>query len=360
MPERSCTPQKAQGNDARSFRGVRGNFPLFGPRLTSGATFWPRKSQRSLEIRPAGRQHRLTAVGTRFATLLVVLHLDPRAPSTPRLPDRRRGMLPRHAASATLHATLIGIAALIKTTLSPGLEHHSPEPPVVQQRLVFVAMDLPRTGGGGGGGGNRQTSPIRSAQAAGVDKITVRVRKPSPRAAVEMASPPVIDAVPPLQSVVLDAKPLASGFFDQIGLPMSVLSSGASTGPGSGGGVGTGHGSGVGAGEGPGLGPGSGGGTGGGIYRPGGAVSAPRLIEQVEPRYTSEALRDKIQGAVWLEVVVTRDGRPSQIRVVRSLDRGGLDDEAVAAVAQWRFEPGRLAGLAVDVLVTIRLDFSIR
>src|SRR6476646_3628705 len=46
--------RRAQGNDARSFRGVRGNFPLFGPRLTSGATFWPRKSQRSLEIRPAG------------------------------------------------------------------------------------------------------------------------------------------------------------------------------------------------------------------------------------------------------------------------------------------------------------------
>jgi hypothetical protein len=30
------------------------------------------------------------------------------------------------------------------------------------------------------------------------------------------------------------------------------------------------------------------------------------------------------------------------------------------AVAQWRFEPGRLAGQPVDVLVTIILDFSIR
>jgi protein TonB len=67
-----------------------------------------------------------------------------------------------------------------------------------------------------------------------------------------------------------------------------------------------------------------------------------------------------IRGTVVLEVVVAADGCPSHIRVVKSLDRGGLDDEAVAAVAQWRFEPGRLAGAPVDVLVTIMVDFSIR
>jgi protein TonB len=67
-----------------------------------------------------------------------------------------------------------------------------------------------------------------------------------------------------------------------------------------------------------------------------------------------------IQGTVVLEAVVTVDGCPSRIRVIRSLDRGGLDEEAVAAVAQWRFEPGRLADAPVDVLVTIMLDFSVR
>jgi outer membrane biosynthesis protein TonB len=38
----------------------------------------------------------------------------------------------------------------------------------------------------------------------------------------------------------------------------------------------------------------------------------------------------------------------------------GLDQQAIAAAAQWRFEPGRLAGTPVDVLVTLFLDFSIR
>jgi protein TonB len=89
-------------------------------------------------------------------------------------------------------------------------------------------------------------------------------------------------------------------------------------------------------------------------------VSAPRLIEQVDPRYTSDALRNKIQGTVVLEAIIERDGRASNIRVLRSLDRGGLDEEAVAAVVKWRFEPGRLAGQPVDVLVTIMVDFWIR
>jgi len=61
-----------------------------------------------------------------------------------------------------------------------------------------------------------------------------------------------------------------------------------------------------------------------------------------------------------MEVVVTADGCASQIRIVRSLDAGGLDEEAVAAVAQWRFEPGRRAGSPASVLVMILLDFTIR
>jgi TonB family protein len=159
---------------------------------------------------------------------------------------------------------------------------------------------------------------------------------------------------------VLDTKPLASGLFDQTGTPAGGVMSGTSTGPGSGGGVGTGRGTGIGSGRGPGLGAGSGGGTGGGIYRAGGAVSAPRLLKEVKPKYTSEALLKRIQGTVVLEVVVTADGCASQIRVVRWLDPGGLDEEAVAAVAQWHFEPGRLGATPVDVLVTIEVDFFVR
>ena len=167
--------------------------------------------------------------------------------------------------------------------------------------------------------------------------------------------PAPLAAVP---MIVLDAKPMASGLFNQIGLPGEGVLSSTSTGPGSGGGVGSGNGTGIGSGRGPGLGPGSGGGTGGGVYRPGGAVSVPRLLKEIKPKYTGDAMLRHIEGTVVLEAIVTAEGSASKIRVIKSLDRGGLDEEAVTAVTQWRFEPGRLAGTPVDVLIRIMLDFS--
>ena len=92
----------------------------------------------------------------------------------------------------------------------------------------------------------------------------------------------------------------------------------------------------------------------------GGSVTAPQVIFEVKPTYTNEALTQKIQGSVVLELVVQADGLPSDIRVVRSLDPGGLDQQAIIAASQWRFEPGRLSGRPVNVLVTLMLDFRIR
>jgi len=291
-----------------------------------------------------------------------VLHLDELAPPTPRLPRRRRGALTQLAVSAAVHATLVVIAVVITTTLAgPTAARRTEQQEPAIQHLVFLASELPQTGRGGGGGGNRQPGRIRAAQGVGSDAITLRVRKPPPTdIPVTPASSPAVEEVPPLPSALLEARPLASGLFDEIGLPAVAMSSELSTGPGAGGGAGTGTGTGLGSGRGSGLGAGAGGGTGGGLYRPGGAVSAPRLIEEVRPRYTGDALQSKIQGTVVLEAIVGRDGRASHIRVLRSLDRGGLDEEAVAAVTKWRFDPGRLAGEPVDVLVTIMVDFWLR
>ncbi|MGH9140295.1 MAG: energy transducer TonB [Thermoanaerobaculia bacterium] len=83
------------------------------------------------------------------------------------------------------------------------------------------------------------------------------------------------------------------------------------------------------------------------------------MLSQVKPRYTTQALERKIQGSVWLDIVVTRDGRAGAVRVQRSLDPGGLDEEAIVAVRLWRFEPGRVGGRPVDVAVTVVMDFWI-
>ena len=61
-----------------------------------------------------------------------------------------------------------------------------------------------------------------------------------------------------------------------------------------------------------------------------------------------------------LELIVAVDGTPTDIHVVRSLDPDGLDKEAIAAVHQWKFEPGRLNGMPVAVFVRVIVDFTIR
>jgi periplasmic protein TonB len=288
-----------------------------------------------------------------------VLRLDESGLRSPRIP-RPGWIVPAFiAVSIAIHACIIaGIARLVAhaARTSVALTIARPETHRMETlRVVLVATNpyKPIGGSGGGGGGNRQPGPVRRAQRIGSDTMTLRVAKP-----VEMSSTPV-DRLS-LPGVLLDAKPLASGSFEQIGLPSGGEPNGVSTGSGSGGGVGTGDGTGIGSGSGPGIGPGSGGGAGGGIYRPGGSVSPPRVIRQVKPTYTSAALLEKIQGTVIMELVVDRDGRPTQIRVVRSLDPPGLDGQAILAVSQWRFEPGRLAGNPVDVLVTVTMDFWIQ
>lgn len=272
------------------------------------------------------------------------------------MPDTTwRNRVARWALSGLVHGLAVGVFALAlprKTVVRPASLTEPAPFAVALPRMVFMPSAAPHGGGGGGGGGNRQTGPIRHAEGRGRDAFTLRTGRLVP--ALESTAP--VDAIPP---VLLDARSLASGTMEQLGLPIGGVSYGTSTGPGAGGGVGTGTGTGIGSGTGPGVGPGSGGGTGGGVYRPGGAVTSPRVLTQARPTYTSEALGAKIQGSVWLELVVTREGRADQIRVARSLD-SGLDAEAIKAVRQWRFDPGRLAGVPVDVLVTVVMDFAIR
>ena len=60
-----------------------------------------------------------------------------------------------------------------------------------------------------------------------------------------------------------------------------------------------------------------------------------------------------------MEIVVRRDGSVGDVRVVRALG-AGLDQRAVAAVKQWRFSPARRMGAAVDVLVEVAVEFTLR
>jgi TonB family protein len=99
------------------------------------------------------------------------------------------------------------------------------------------------------------------------------------------------------------------------------------------------------------------------IYVPGqdGEVTLPRVTREVKPEYTALALQQKIQGTVCLKIVVLATGDVGDIEVMQSLDtQYGLDDEAIKAAEQWKFEPGRKKGEAVAVEVTIMMAFALK
>jgi TonB family protein len=90
-------------------------------------------------------------------------------------------------------------------------------------------------------------------------------------------------------------------------------------------------------------------------------VTLPKVVSEVKPQYTPEALRARIEGTVMMTVVVRTDGTPSDIEVTKSLDTEyGLDKQAVAALSQWRFEPGRKDGEPVPVRVTVEMTFTLK
>jgi TonB family protein len=94
------------------------------------------------------------------------------------------------------------------------------------------------------------------------------------------------------------------------------------------------------------------------IYRVGDGVSAPKVVSKVDPEYTREARDAKIEGTVVVETEIHTDGRAHNTRVVRSLDPG-LDHNAIDAISQWEFEPGKKDGEPVAVRATIEVNYKL-
>ena len=252
--------------------------------------------------------------------------------------------------SFLVHA--LGLALLL-TSGRYLVEHHRE----IRQEVIGIVSDvspyiLPPSAskaGGGGGGGDR-------------DKLSAS-KGSLPRLSRQQLAPPVVivrneDPKLPVEATVVVPPEIQLPQTGSLGDPLSSVFGPPSNGTGSGGGIGSGSGGGVGSGRGPGVGPGWGGGIGGGAYRIGGGVTAPRVIYSPEPEFSEEARKAKYQGTVVLWLVVGADGRARDIRVQRSLGMG-LDEKAIEAIGQWRFEPGRKDGIPVAVQVNVEVNFKL-
>ncbi|MCX6543916.1 MAG: M56 family metallopeptidase [Acidobacteria bacterium] len=158
----------------------------------------------------------------------------------------------------------------------------------------------------------------------------------------------------------------------------TLSASGSGTGVGAGSGFGTGVGGGVGGGVPGGIAGGVTGGVPGGVtggvvsggtayppppplppdtVRVGGGIRPPTKVVDVKAVYPAEAKDAGVQGVVILEVVIGKDGKVIDAKVLRSIPL--LDQAALDAVRQWEFTPTQVNDVPLNVVMTVTVNFTL-
>ena len=91
-------------------------------------------------------------------------------------------------------------------------------------------------------------------------------------------------------------------------------------------------------------------------FRPKTGKSMARPIYQKDPEYTEDARKAGINGNVMLALTVDANGVVHDIRILKPLGHG-LDEKALEAVQQWKWEPALEDGKPVESKFAIEVDF---
>src|SRR5215470_15750215 len=94
-----------------------------------------------------------------------------------------------------------------------------------------------------------------------------------------------------------------------------------------------------------------------GPIRVGGNVQAARIVNRVQPVYPPLARQTRISGTVRLHAIISKDGTIQQLEVISGHPL--LQQAALDAVRQWRYQPTLLNGEPVEVDTTIDVIFSL-
>lgn len=236
-------------------------------------------------------------------------------------------------ASMMIHGGIF-LALILAVTVAPQQSAQ-----LMQDLKVVFLSEAGPGGGGGGSPAPAPKKPMEIPKAKPPEPIPVVTPPPPPP--VEQPVPTLNTPIQTNAAVVVQAAGTSTISLAQYG--------------------GGGRGTGIGPGTGNGVGPGTGGGFGGGAFRPGSGINNPAPIKSVQPKYTSEAMRAKIQGSVEIEAVVLPNGTIGDVRILKPLDKQyGLDQEAIVAAKQWLFRPGTdKDGKPIPVIVTIILEFRL-
>jgi len=92
--------------------------------------------------------------------------------------------------------------------------------------------------------------------------------------------------------------------------------------------------------------------------RVGGGVSAPTVLQRVQPQYTDEARAAGLQGTVVLQAIIGTNGMAKVLTIVKPMDMG-LTESAIDAIQRWKFKPAVRNGKEVAVAVNIEINFNL-
>jgi protein TonB len=85
-------------------------------------------------------------------------------------------------------------------------------------------------------------------------------------------------------------------------------------------------------------------------------LTGPVPVRKVDPKYPASLITAKVEGEVVLYAVIRRDGTVDSIQLVRGLEPE-LDNNAMEALARWRFRPAERKGAAVELEAIIHIPF---
>ena len=77
-------------------------------------------------------------------------------------------------------------------------------------------------------------------------------------------------------------------------------------------------------------------------------------MDVAEPDIAKQA---RVQGIVILEAIIDPQGNVTNVRVLRSIPL--LDQSAIDAVKQWKYEPTLLNGVPVPIVMTVTVNFAL-
>lgn len=89
-----------------------------------------------------------------------------------------------------------------------------------------------------------------------------------------------------------------------------------------------------------------------------GHIKPPRIIRKVDPIYPEEAKKAGVQGIVILEAETDAEGNVVRTKILRSIPL--LDQAAIDAVRQWKYEPPLIDGRPRGVIFTVTVNFQLQ